>query len=81
MLWREVSQSSHNTHQNLSALNTKEADKVRMLSRILEIPYSSITERDVIRMIGADTGDIVNTLVRVSGSRNLTRERIASSPI
>ena len=36
-----------------------------MLSRLLDIPSSSITERDVIRMLGADSGDLINGLVRV----------------
>ena len=49
----------------LGSLNTKVTDKVWMLSRLLEIPSSSITERDVIRMLGADSGDLINGLVRV----------------
>ena len=49
----------------LGSLNTKVADKVRMLSRLLEIPSSSITERDVIQLLGADSGDLINGLVRV----------------
>ena len=49
----------------LGSLNTKVTDKIRMLSRFLEIPSSSITERDVIRMLGADSGDLINGLVRV----------------
>ena len=57
--------SPHTSHQTLSSLNTKVVDKVRMLSRLLEIPSSSITERDVIQMLGADSGDLINGLVRV----------------
>ena len=49
----------------LGSLNTKVADKVRMPSRLLEIPSSSITERDVIQLLGADSGDLINGLVRV----------------
>ena len=56
------------------------ADKVRTLSRLMEIPFSSITERDVIRMLRADTGDLVNTLVRVSGFKEyFFKERITYS--
>ena len=36
-----------------------------MLTALLEIPSSVITERDVIRMLGAETGDLVGSLVRV----------------
>ena len=36
-----------------------------MLTALLKIPSSVITERDVIRMLGAETGDLVGSLVRV----------------
>ena len=49
----------------LGSLNTKVTDKIRMLSRLMEIPSSSITERDAIWMLGADSGDLINGLVRV----------------
>ena len=38
---------------------------MRMLTGLLEIPSSAITERDVIRMLGAETGDLVGSVVRV----------------
>ena len=40
-------------------------DKIRMLTRLLEIPSSAISERDVIRMLGAETGDLVGSVVSV----------------
>ena len=40
-------------------------DKIRMLTKLLEIPSSAISDRDVIRMLGADTGDLVGSVVRV----------------
>ena len=41
------------------------ADKIRILTDLLEVPSSAITERDVIRMLGAETGDLVGSLVKV----------------
>ena len=49
----------------LGSLRTKVDDKIRMLTSFLEIPSSAITERDVIGMLGADTGDLVNSLIRI----------------
>ena len=45
--------------------NKKVDDKIRMLTKLLEIPSSAISERDVTRMMGAETGDLVGSLVRV----------------
>ena len=46
-------------------LNKKVAAKIRIPTGLLEIPSSAVTERDVIRMLGSETGDLVGSLVRV----------------
>ena len=53
------------TVHKLGSPNIKVGDKIRMLTRLLEIPSSSITEQDVIRMLAAETRDLVNVLVLV----------------
>lgn len=53
------------TVHKLGSPNVKVDDNMRMLTRLLEIPSSSITEQDVIGMLAAETGDLVNVLVLV----------------
>ena len=53
------------TVHKLGSPNVKVDDNIRMLTRLLEIPSSSITEQDVIGMLAAETGDLVNVLVLV----------------
>ena len=49
----------------LGSLSVKVDDKIQLLTRLLEIPSSSISERDVIATLGAETGDLINSLVKI----------------